>query len=142
MATATTLGLELDARLSRLWRGIGRYGKGVGELSRTAASVLAQLRDGGPQRITALAAAEALAQPTITTLVGRLERAGLVERIPDPDDARAVRGRITDEGLARLEAMRAVRAELLERRLGRLSGQERETLAAALPVLDKLIEGD
>ena len=45
--------------------------------------------DTGPRRITDLAEAEAVAQPTITTLVGRLERDGLVRRAPDP----ATRGR-------------------------------------------------
>ena len=59
-----------------MWRTLGRRGKR--EMSRTAASVLATLRDTGPRRITELAEAEAVAQPTITTLVGRLERDGLV----------------------------------------------------------------
>src|SRR4051812_7815635 len=130
----------LDARLAALWHVLGRRGKR--ELSRTAASVLATLRDLGPQRITALAESEAIAQPTVTTLVGRLERDGLVRRAPDPDDARAVRVHLTGEGRERLAHMRAARAEALEARLAALSGDERAALAAALPALDKLIEGD
>ena len=74
---------ELDPRLTALWRMLGRRGKR--ELSRTAASVLATLRDTGPRRITELAEGEAVAQPTVTTLVGRLERDGLVRaRAPTP----------------------------------------------------------
>src|SRR3954465_6231810 len=102
-----TLADELDQRLTALWHVLGRRGKR--ELSRTAASVLATLRDSGPRRITALAESEAIAQPTVTTLVGRLERAGLVKRAPDPDDARAVRVHLTDAGLERLNEMRAAR---------------------------------
>jgi DNA-binding MarR family transcriptional regulator len=138
-SAAPSLAGELDARLIALWRQIGRVQRH--DLSRTAASLLATLRDGGPQRITALAAAEVVAQPTMTTLVGRLERAGLVERRPDRQDARAVLVSITAEGLERLLAIREARAAAVEVRLAALDPGERDTLAAALPVLDKLIEG-
>ena len=129
---------DLDKRLTALWHTLGRRGKR--ELSRTAASVLATLRDTGPRRITDLAESEAVAQPTVTTLVGRLERDGFVRRAPDPDDARAVLVHLTSDGLERLNAMRAAREVLLEARLAALTAHEREVLARALPVLDKLIE--
>jgi DNA-binding MarR family transcriptional regulator len=129
----------LDARLAALWHVLGRRGKR--ELSRTAASVLATLRDSGSRRITELAESEAIAQPTVTTLVGRLERDGLVQRAPDPDDARAVRVHLTDAGQERLAEMRAARALLLDARLQRLTTDERALLISALPVLDKLLEG-
>src|SRR3954471_21884549 len=135
----TDLADMLDERLAMLWRTLGRGG--AGQLSRTATSVLATLRDSGAQRIPALAALEAVAQPTMTTLVGRLERQGLVARGSDPQDARAVRVAITAEGLKRLEARRATRTALLADRLAVLDERERSTLAAALPVLDKLTEG-
>jgi DNA-binding MarR family transcriptional regulator len=138
-ALDTALAPALDSRLAGLWRLLAR--ERTGQLSRTATSVLATLRDGGPQRVTALAAGEAVAQPTMTTLLGRLERDGLVERGADPDDARAVRVRITDEGRERLELRRAARTAVLETRLEALDGDERAALAAALPALDKLIEG-
>jgi DNA-binding MarR family transcriptional regulator len=129
---------ELDRRLAALWHVLGRRGKR--ELSRTAASVLATLRDAGPRRITELAESEAIAQPTVTTLVGRLERDGLVDRRSDPGDARAVVVHLTEQGLARLNEMRAAREALLQARLATLTETEREVLAAALPVLDKLME--
>ncbi|WP_028067003.1 MarR family winged helix-turn-helix transcriptional regulator [Solirubrobacter soli] len=129
---------ELDHRLTALWHALGRRGKR--ELSRTAASVLATLRDAGPRRITELAEREAVAQPTVTTLVGRLERDGFVERRQDPKDARAVLVHLTPQGLERLDAMRAAREALLQARLSTLTDDEREVLAAALPVLDKLME--
>src|SRR5262245_6737945 len=129
---------ELDRRLTSLWHILGRRGKR--ELSRTAASVLATLRDAGPRRITELAESEGIAQPTVTTLVGRLERDGFVERRPDPGDARAVLVHLTQPGLDRLNEMRAAREALLDARLRTLTADEREVLAAALPVLDKLME--
>ena len=124
---------DLDTRLSALWRTLGRRGKR--EMSRTAASVLATLRDTGSRRITELAEAEAVAQPTITTLVGRLERDGLVRRAADPDDARAVRVHLTDDGLARLGHARRAHARccgarLAELRRGRARGPGRRAAAA------------
>jgi DNA-binding MarR family transcriptional regulator len=129
---------ELDRRLAALWQVLGRRGKR--ELSRTAASVLATLRDTGPRRITELAESEAIAQPTVTALVGRLERDGYVERRSDPGDARAVVVHLTGAGLTRLNEMRAAREALLDARLATLTETEREVLAAALGVLDKLLE--
>jgi DNA-binding MarR family transcriptional regulator len=138
MPVTASLADELDARLSAFWGVMGRHAQG--ELSRTAAAVLASLRDHGPQRITALADQESVAQPSMTTLVSRLERDGLVERAGDPADARAVLVCITPRGKERLAARRRARTARLEERLKALDPQERAALAAALPVLDKLIE--
>ncbi|HET8951072.1 MAG TPA: MarR family transcriptional regulator [Solirubrobacteraceae bacterium] len=135
-AAAPTLAAELDAHLIALWKAVGRVQHH--DLSRTAASVLASLRDHGPLRVTALAASEAVAQPTMTTLVGRLERDGLVERGGDPADARAVLVTITAEGLERLLRIREARAAAIDARLQELDPDEREALAAALPALTKL----
>jgi DNA-binding MarR family transcriptional regulator len=135
-AATPALASELDARLIALWRTVGRLGYGA--LSRTAASVLASLRDGGPQRVTALATAESVAQPSMTTLLSRLERDGLVERRPDPADARAVLAAITAEGLERLTTIRAARAAVIEARLAELDPEDRDALAAAIPALAKL----
>lgn len=139
MESSADLPAALDRRLASLWRAVGRGG--YADLSRTATSVLAALRDGGPQRVTALATAEGVAQPTMTNLVVRLERRGLVERGSDPEDARAVRVAITDQGRERLEARRDARVAVLAERLQVLDAGERAALRAALPVLDKLTEG-
>jgi DNA-binding MarR family transcriptional regulator len=134
--TDAALGDALEARLARLWSSVLRTSSR--ELSRTATSVLARLRDDGPQRVGDLAAAEAVAQPTMTTLLGRLERQGLVARHPDPGDGRAVRVALTDAGAATLRRLGRERAEALRARLAVLDEEERAVLAAALPVLDRL----
>src|ERR671923_194201 len=41
----------------------------------------------------------------VTGLVDNLEKAGLVERVPDPDDRRAVRARLTAAGSERIESI-------------------------------------
>ena len=49
-------------------------------------------------RITELRSDVLLTQPGISRLIVRLEAAGLVERVDDPDDGRACRVRLTDAG--------------------------------------------
>ena len=127
---------DLDTAVLGLYWRISR--RTPREMSRSAASVLGSLRDLGPTRITELANLEAVTQPTMTTLVTRLERDGLVVRNPDPADARAVRVEITDEGRERLASMRAARAAVLDAALAELEPREREALQNALPVLEKL----
>jgi DNA-binding MarR family transcriptional regulator len=90
-------------------------------------------------RITDLAAAELVAQPTMTGLVRRLEQDGLVRRTPDPGDARAVLVELTDAGRDQLAAVRQARAEVLRERLDRLDGDARAALADALPALEALL---
>jgi DNA-binding MarR family transcriptional regulator len=135
---AQQLAADLDQRLralNRVMRGVAGYG-----MSLTAATVLARLRDLGPQRITELAIAEAVAQPTMTSLVHRLERDGFVERRSDERDARVVLVVITAAGHARLAQVREARSSALAVRLAALDPQEQAVLAAALPALDHLIE--
>src|SRR6202044_3999846 len=71
------------------------------------ARLLATIDAHGEARIGALAAVDHCSQQTMTTQVRRLEDAGLVARTVDPADARAVRIRITDEGMRTLNAVRA-----------------------------------
>src|ERR1700744_3284113 len=81
----------LLARAHRLTRLLMR--SGAHDLSRTEAGVLSTLAE-GPRRITELAASEALAQPTVTQLVDKLEKRDLVVRGRDADDGRVVLVRI------------------------------------------------
>jgi DNA-binding MarR family transcriptional regulator len=122
------------ALVSQLLRANAPRGRSVGALL-----ALRRLADGGPQRIVDLAAAELVAQPTMTVLVNRLADEGLVRKSPHATDARAVQVEITDIGRAELARVRAGRAAVLAARLARLSEPERAALAAALPALDHLL---
>ena len=53
-----------------------------------------------------LAGSQNLVPRTVTGLVDKLERDGLVRRVPDPSDRRSVRAHLTKAGVARIEAMR------------------------------------
>jgi DNA-binding MarR family transcriptional regulator len=108
-------------------------------VSRTEVGVLRKLT-AGPRRITELAADEGVTQPAITLLVNRLQERGWVERIPDESDRRAVLVSLTPEGEAVFERLRAEYRALLHEEFASLEDSEVETLAAAVGILDKLIE--
>src|ERR1700761_4007448 len=103
---------NLLGRAARLTRLLMR--SGAHEISRTEVGVLATLSD-GPRRITQLAMTEALAQPTVTQLVDKLEGRGLVTRTRSKDDGRVVIVSITEAGTERLEEVRTeIRANMRE----------------------------
>jgi DNA-binding MarR family transcriptional regulator len=109
-------------------------------LSRTAAATLARLERQGPTRVTELAAAEGVTQPSMSALAARLAAQGLVRRGGDPADARVVLLDLTAEGADRLAQRRARRARRVEHALAALSPAERRRIADALPALDRLAQ--
>ena len=68
------------------------------DMSLTSLGTLSTLDRAGPQRITDLARAEGVAQPSMTVLVRALERDGLVVRRADPSDKRVVLIELTAAG--------------------------------------------
>ncbi len=76
-----------------------------------------------------------LAPNTVSTLVGRLTTAGLLDRARAVADGRSVRLSVTEKARQRIASWRDLRAELGARALDRLSAPDRATLAAALPAL-------
>jgi DNA-binding MarR family transcriptional regulator len=109
------------------------------QVSTSTITTLDTLLTDGPLRISDLAEHEALSQPGMTTLVNRLEAAGLAERVADPTDGRATLVRITDGGRAVLATRRADRTAALLAELDRLDDADRAALIAALPAVEQLI---
>jgi DNA-binding MarR family transcriptional regulator len=104
------------------------------------ARLLATIESQGEARIGDLAAVDHCSQPTMTTQVRRLEDAGLVTRTVDPGDARAVRIRITPEGMRTLTAVRTDRAAAIEPQLAQLDPADRKVLADAVEVLRRVLD--
>lgn len=106
----------------------------------TTLSVLHTLSRTSPLRLTELTRTEQVTQPAITQLVTRLERDGLVERRPDPDDGRAVQVHITAAGLDIVRSRRRDRTSRLATLVEQLDPRQRTAIAAALPALLRLAE--
>jgi DNA-binding MarR family transcriptional regulator len=108
------------------------------DMSLTSLAALATLDRTGPRRITELAASEGVTQPSVTSLVASLVRAGYVERRSDPADKRAVVIAITEAGSAYLGTRRAVTSGIFADAVDELSADEAAILAAAVPVIEHL----
>ena len=65
-------------------------------------------------------------------ILDRLEKRGLVERYPDPNDSRAKLARLTDEGSVLVRTARQLGRELYENALAGLNQAERDRLSAGL----------
>ena len=76
----------------------------------------------------------------MTAAVTRLEADGLLARQVDESDRRIVRVTITPTGRKLLARNRSRKTAELERRLRRLSAEDRRTLDRAVVVLDRLLE--
>ena len=126
---------QLVPRAALLTRLLARHLHG--NLSRPEISLLNTLR-GGPRRITELAELEGVAQPTMTQLVKRLERQGLVDRARQPDDGRVVVVSATEEGVVAFDGYRTQATIALSRYLDRMSDEEIEALATATETLAEL----
>ena len=77
-ASATDARIGVGEALVGLTASVVRWARR--DMSLTSLGTLATLDRAGPQRITDLARAEGVAQPSMTVLVGTLERDGLVVR--------------------------------------------------------------
>src|SRR5215472_76447 len=102
------------------------------DLSLTAVATLSSLDRQGPQRITTLATAEGVSQPSMTQLIQRLETRGLVARSSDPADGRVALVAVTDQGRAALAARRKRNTERIASLLADLPEPDVQALADAL----------
>ncbi len=82
-----------------------------------------------------LAAALDVDQMTVSGIVSRLEKRGLIDRYPDPNDSRAKLAKLTPAGLALVTNAKNVGRALYENALDGLSPADRETMAAQLRLI-------
>jgi DNA-binding MarR family transcriptional regulator len=138
-ATASEMAPRLRAAVGKLSRRI-RPTPAARGLSPTRLSVLATVVRRGPLRITELARYEGLNPTMLSRVIAELLEAGLLRRVPDPDDGRAARVEATAAGRRRQESIRRERNDVLRDLLDELSEGQRETLAPALAILEELAE--
>lgn len=81
-----------------------------------------QTVDGGPQRQQELAPTVHLSQSALSRVIGRLEKAGLVERAMCELDRRGIVVILTEAGRSRYEEARPLHREVLARTLAKPSG--------------------
>jgi len=126
--------LRLFDRLRRL--GLGQHPLGAGEISPPQLALLDWVARSPGARLREIASGLGLTPPTVSVGMRRLERAGLVERRPDPQDRRAVRFFVTPQGEALHQEAHTFRRCKVARLLEGLTPQEQDTL---LDLLERAI---
>ncbi|MEX0793728.1 MAG: MarR family transcriptional regulator [Pirellulaceae bacterium] len=79
-----------------------------------------------------------LTSGAITNRIDRLERQGLVERLPDPNDRRSLQVRLTRKGLKLVDATTGIRFEEANQAIASLSATE---VAKLETLLRKMLRG-
>ncbi len=114
----------------------------LGGITPSQLSALVTIESHGPLTPSELAQREYVAAPTMTRILAALQVAGLVERVPNPDDGRSIRIATTPAAARLLAEGRREHTALLASRMARLDEAQIATLLAALPVLETLAEED
>jgi DNA-binding MarR family transcriptional regulator len=94
---------------------------------------------GGPKTLKELAAAEQVKAPTMSRIVGGLERGRLVEVTEDPEDARRMRITATAKGTRLLQRAREKRIADLASQLERLTPEQLSQIGEAVEILARLL---
>jgi DNA-binding MarR family transcriptional regulator len=146
MQASEDSGVEIARLASDIRVLIGRLGRrlrqlvSADEISLSQVSVLSRLEHEGPATPGALASVEHVRPQSMCATLAALEQEGLVSRTADPTDGRRVVYTLTTAGDETIQGMRRSREEHLARALSEgLTPEERQILAAALPLLDRVI---
>jgi len=138
--------LGVTGRLSRLGQHLadrddavfGRFGIARGEVG-----LLSALRVAGPaHRLspTQLGRGLMLSSAGVTSRLDRLERRGLIARLPDPADRRGIIVELTDEGLRLVDDAVAAKTHADRQLLARLDATDVEALQGLLRKLLSVLE--
>jgi DNA-binding MarR family transcriptional regulator len=111
-------------------------------LTPTSIAALATIERHGPLTPSEVAEIERVKRPSMTRTLGCLEREGLIERMPDPDDGRSFLVSVNGAGRERLRRLRRRKNAYLARRIRELPAADVATLERAAAILERMREGD
>jgi len=132
-----TLGGELRVALTRISRQL-RAQRGEADLPEGQFGVLTVLHKHGAMSPGALAEHERVRPPSMTRAVNRLVELGVVEKVEHETDRRQVVVRLTEAGTREVKETRRRRDAWLTQQLSALTPDERETLARASELLNRI----
>ena len=118
---------------SRLWQ--------LAEITFTQAQVLRALRN-GPQTLGRLGQANGLSATSVTRIVDRLERRGLVSRRRESEDRRLVQVHLEPAGERLLGEIKVVRGSDVHRAVEAMTEDERRQLTVSLRRLVELARAE
>lgn len=130
---------RLRPALLRLARELRRESHALG-VTGGQVSLLIQIQRHRGIGVRGLAGLERISPASMSGYVDRLERAGLIERTPDPNDRRRQGLSLTPEAERVLRSVKSRRTAWLAARLEHLSPEELAALDAAIEPLLSLLE--
>src|SRR5437588_12618115 len=140
-AVPTSQDAELASRLRlAVMRLSRRLRQQTEDITPSQVSALSTLDRLGPLTLGELSAVERVQPPTMTRIVAGLEEQGLATREVDPNDRRVARVHITVAGHRLLEQSRTRKNAFLASRIRTLPTDDREVLARAADLLERLLE--
>jgi len=131
---------DVVTRLRRVLRASIRSDYPWEALPMAQVEILQRLRDEPGLRISDLAARHRLATNTVSTLIQQMVVAGLVERITDSADRRAVQLHLTRHGKAMLREWMVAHERRLEVAVNALRPADRAAIRNALPAIARMID--
>jgi len=136
---------DILVSIRRITRAIDLQSKALVKLSGLTAPqlvVMHVLRKGGRLPPSAVARDVALSQATVTSILERLEKAGLVRRERSNTDKRIIYACLTSEGLSRLEAAPELLQSGFLRQYRKLEGWERSMLVSSLQRIAAMMDAE
>jgi DNA-binding MarR family transcriptional regulator len=137
---AMALATEIHAISGKLKRRL-REQASAGDLTQSQLAVLGHLDRNGPTTVTALARLEGVRSQSMGATVAALEAAGMVRGSPDPNDGRQTILSLTPACVTLIKNGRAARTDWLLKTIEtKLSAREQEQLAAAIKLLNRIVD--
>jgi len=131
---------DVVTRLRRVLRASIRSDYPWEALPMAQVEILQRLRDEPGLRVSDLAARHRLATNTVSTLIQQMVVTGLVARITDSADRRAVQLHLTKHGKAMLREWMAAHERRLEAAVNALRPADRAAIRNALPAIAHMID--
>lgn len=140
MSDEPSLG-EMVNRTARLLRRLADRRLAPFGLSSGFLPVLTALMPGERLSQKVLTERAGIEQPTMAATLGRMERDGVIEREPDPDDRRSVLFRLTPQAMTQVAAISAAIVSVSEDALARVDAADRTRLRRILQEVIASVEG-
>ena len=136
---------ELVARIAGLVESLAAAQTGPRDFAMETDLTLPQIRvlymlASSPAKITDIAQAQGMAPANASSMVERLVRKGLVERVPYPNDRRVALACLTDKGRGAVEEVTRGEQSAVEKITAVLPNDELEVVAQALEILNRGVE--